>query len=66
MTCHKHTILSLTLSSFTPNPPRKLHILRHNCNSLSMNRTQIRILKQPNKVRLSRLLKRRNSRTLKP
>lgn len=50
----------------TPNPPRQLDILLHNCNPLGVNGTQIRILKQMHQKRLGRLLQRLNRLTLPP
>ena len=47
----------LQLSPLSSNPSGQLDILRHNGYPLSMNSTQVCILKQTNKIRLCRLLK---------
>ena len=64
---HNNPILTQPISSSPPsNSPRQLHILRHNSHSLCVNGTQIRVLKQPNQIRLGRLLQRQNRLALEP
>ncbi|GAB2284454.1 hypothetical protein Dimus_018905 [Dionaea muscipula] len=57
---------TLTLSPLSSNPPSKLDILRHNRNPLSMNGTQVCILKDTNKVSLGGLLEGGDSGALEP
>ena len=59
-------IHSYNLWAFSAETSSKLHILGLNSNSLSMNSTQIRILKQTDKICLNSLLKSTNSTTLEP
>jgi len=54
------------LSPLASDSSCKLNILRHNCNSLSMNSTKVGIFKQTNKISFSGFLKSRNSAALEP
>lgn len=57
----KISILKSTQTSpNTSNSPRKLNILLHNCDTLSMNGAQVRVLEQMNHKRLGRFLQRLN------
>jgi hypothetical protein len=54
------------LSPLTPNAPCELDILRHDCHTLRVDCAQVGVLKEPHKVRLRSLLKRRHGRALEP
>ena len=45
------------LRSLAPNSPGQLHILWHDSDSPCVNGAQVGVLKEPNKIRLCRLLK---------
>jgi len=64
-TTRKRTLKYL-LGPLSSNPPSKLNILWHNGDSLSMNSTQIGILKQSHKVRLCCFLKSSHCAALEP
>lgn len=50
-----------SLRPLTPDASRQLDVLRHNCHALRVNRAQVGVLEQTNKVSLRRLLQRQNS-----
>jgi len=57
-------ILSLfyyPLSTFSPDSPCKLNILRHNSNTLGMDGAQVSVLEKTNEVSFGSLLKGKNS-----
>jgi len=54
------------LSPFTTDSPSELDILRHDGDSLSMNSTQVGVLKQTYKISLGSLLKCKHSVALEP
>ncbi len=62
----KHCQLKHALGTLTTDTTSKLNILGHDSHTLGMNSTQVSILKQSHKVRLTRLLQGQNGSRLKP
>jgi len=52
------------LSTFTPDSPSKLNVLGHNGDTLSVDSTQVGVLKETNKVSLSGFLESQDSMAL--
>ena len=62
----EETPTKLALGTLSTDTTSKLNILRHDSHTLRMNSAQVSILKQSNKIRLTRLLQRQNGSRLKP
>ena len=56
---------AVTLSAFSTDTASELDVLRHDRHTLGVDRTQVGVFKQPDQVRLGRLLQRQHRRRLK-
>ena len=56
---------AVTLSAFSTDTAGELDVLRHDRHTLGVDRTQVGVFKQPDQVRLGRLLQRQHRRRLK-